>query len=212
MRTSLILVILFTIITGSDVFAVDREIYGKIGTGYASDQSRYGLDLAFQYNYVLDPYFVVGPEVGFFWLKWNRTIGVEQVSPGIRADVAADTNAYDVPLFLNATVRIPNLSSTVKVAPFVTVGLGYSFMLINYSQPTFTDAATGEHYESDSVTKFFHGFTWQLVFGVGYQPERSKVEFSVEAGYRGSTLEYESLEIDMSGFVFRVGARYPLGG
>ncbi len=211
-RKSLIPVLLFTMLVATDLFAVDREIYGKIGTGYASDPARYGLDLAAQYNYALDPYFVVGPEAGFFWVQWNRTIGVKDVTPGVRADVTADTNAYDIPVLMNATVRIPNLSNTVKMTPFVTVGLGYSFMLIHYSQPQFTDSATGASYESESVTKFFHGFTWQIVGGVGYQPERSKVEFRLEAGYRGSTLEHESLEIDMSCFMIHVGANYPLGG
>ena len=210
-RISLILVLLFTFLGVRDVFAIDREIYGKIGTGYATEPSRFGLDVACQYNFVLDPYFVVGPEVGFFWVKWNRTIGKEQIS-SVEVDVKSDTNAYDLPVYMNATILLPNARKTLGVTPFATIGLGYSFMIIHYSQPEYTDAGTLKSYESDSITKFFTGFAWQFVLGAGYQPEGSKVEFRGEAGYRDSKLKSDNLEIDFSGYTFRVGAKYPLGG
>ncbi len=210
----LILAVLIVIIAGADAFAIEKDVQGKIGTGYATDPSKFGLDVAFQSNWVLDPYFVVGPEVGFFWVYWSRKIGTENVGGPLQADVKADTNAYDIPVYMNATLRLPNLKKVIYVTPYATLGLGYSFMMLHYSQPTFTDTSQtpARSYEKESIYKFFTGFTWQFVAGAGFQPEGSKVEFLGELGYRNSTLKSGNLELDMTGFTIRLGVKYPMGG
>lgn len=211
-RVCLMMFMLLVLIAGTDVFAVDKDIQGKVGTGYATDPAKFGLDVAFQYNWILDPYFTAGPEVGFYWIYWSRKIGTEDVGSAVLADVKADTNSYDVPVFMNATLRLPNLKKALYVTPYATLGLGYSFMMLHYSQPSFHDENTGRDFEKDSVTKFFTGFTWQLVAGAGFQPEGSKVEFMGEVGFRNAILKSGNLELDMSGFTIRVGVKYPLGG
>jgi hypothetical protein len=211
-RVYLALTVIMVVLAAMDGFAIEKDIQGKIGTGYATDPDKFGLDVVFQNNWTLDPYFILGPEVGFFWVKWSRKIGTKDAG-GVTVDVKADTNAYDIPVFMNATLRLPNLKKAIYITPYATLGLGYSFMLLYYSRPTFIDNSQvpARTYEKDTLTKLFTGFTWQFVAGAGFQPEGSKVEFLGEAGYRNATLKSGSLELDMSGFMFRLGVKYPLG-
>ncbi len=202
---------LLLVMSASPLMAVEKEIQGRIGAGYATDPSKFGLDVAFQHTWKLDPYFVLGPEVGFFWLQWNRKLGVEHLGGSVYADVKADTNAYTMPAFMNAQLRLPVLKKYIYVEPYTTIGLGWGFMILHYSQPEFTDYPSGKSYDEEKVTKFFHGFSWQVLVGAAFQPDGSKVGFIGEAGYRGMKLEYDNLEVDMSGFMFRLGVRYPFG-
>lgn len=201
--------LLAILLSAAPLSAVERDIQGKIGTGYASDPAKFGLDLNFQYNWVLDPYFAVGFDSGLYWIRWDQKIGEKNVPPTV--DVKADSNAYMVPVIADAQIRLPVLKDKIYLTPYATIGLGYSFMLLTYSQPTFTDSATGESYDKEQIYKFFSGLTWQLLGGAGYQFRNSRVEFFGEAGYRNAKLKSGDLELDMTGFVFRLGARYPLG-
>lgn len=200
------IVFFLVLLCTAPAFAVERDIQGKLGTGYAYDPSKFGLDFSLQYNWVLDPYFALGAESGFYWIYWSRKIASGE-TVGISSDIKADTNAYMIPVIANAQLRLPNLIKKIYVMPYVTVGLGYSFMMIHYSEP---DIAASE-YDGESVTKFFKGFTWQLIAGAGYQPEGSNVEFIGELGYRRAALKTGTTEIDMSGLVIRLGVKYPLG-
>ena len=189
--------------------AVERDVQGKLGTGYSSDPAKFGLDLNFQYNWVLDPYFAVGLDSGLYWIRWDRKIGTENV--GVDVDVKADSNVYMIPVIADAQIRFPVLRDYILVTPYATIGMGYSFMLMTYSQPDFQDSVTGKNYDKERKYKFFTGLTWQLLAGAGYQFKNSKVEFFAEAGYRSAKLKSGDLELDMSGLVMRIGAKYPLG-
>ncbi len=208
-----IIIIFFTLIViGTTVngFSANTELNGALGTSYASDPSKYGFDLSLRYSWLLDPYFVTGIESGFVWVRWDRKIGVKQEGT-VFVDVKADTNAYIVPMMFNAQVRLPNLKDKLYVTPFITIGLGYSFMILHYSQPDFTDSNTGKSYTADSITKLFSGLSWELFFGASLKPAAdSKVDFYAEAGYRSLPLKSGDLELDMSGLVIRLGVRYPL--
>lgn len=212
-RTLIVLALLALAFSALPALAVERDVQGKLGTGYSSDPDKFGLDLNFQYNWVLDPYFAVGLDSGLYWIRWDRKIGTEDIGggPGPYADVKADTNVYMFPVIADAQVRLPVLKDMIFVTPYVTIGFGYSFMLLTYSQPDFTDSNTGESYEKERKYKFFTGLTWQLLAGAGYQFKNSKVEFFAEAGYRSAKLKSGDLELDMSGLVMRIGAKYPLG-
>lgn len=202
--------LIIIVCTSSSIFAASREINGTLGTSYADDPAKYGLDISLRYNWLLDPYFVTGLESGFFWVKWDRKIGVKQEG-SVYVDVKADTNAYLIPVMFNAQVRLPNLKDKLYVTPFATIGLGYSFMVLHYSQPDFTDSNTGETYNAESITKLFTGLSWELFFGASLKPASdSKVDFYAEAGYRSLPLKSGDLELDMSGLVIRLGVRYPL--
>lgn len=206
----LIFSLIIMIIASSNVFAANSELNGTLGTSYADDPAKYGLDISLHYNWLLDPYFVTGLESGFYWVKWDRKIGVKQQG-SVFVDVKADTNAYLIPMMFNAQVRLPNLKDKLYVTPFVTIGLGYSFMILHYSQPDFTDSNTGKSYNADSITKLFSGLSWELFFGASLKPAAdSKVDFYAEAGYRSLPLKSGDLELDMSGLVIRLGVRYPL--
>jgi len=213
-RTLTILALLALAFSAVPVLAVERDIQGKLGTGYSSDPAKFGLDLNFQYNWVLDPYFAIGLDSGLYWIRWERKLGTEDTS-GIGAgpfvDVKADSNVYMFPVIADAQVRLPVLKDMIFVTPYATIGFGYSFMLLTYSQPDFTDSNTGESYEKERKFKLFTGLTWQLLAGAGYQFKNSKVEFFAEAGYRSAKLKSGDLELDMSGLVTRIGAKYPLG-
>jgi len=192
------------------LFAVERDIQGKLGTGYSSDPAKFGLDLNFQYNWVLDPYFAVGLDSGLYWIRWDRKIGTKD-SGGVDVDVKADSNVYMLPVIADAQIRLPVLKDIIFITPYATIGMGYSFMLLTYSQPDFQDSVTGKNYDKKREYKFFTGLTWQLLAGAGYQFKNSKVEFFAEAGYRSAKLKSGDLELDMSGLVMRIGAKYPLG-
>jgi len=213
-RTLIILVLLALAFSALPALAVERDIQGKLGTGYSSDPAKFGLDLNFQYNWVLDPYFVIGLDSGLYWIRWERKIGTEGLGAGNTApfvDVKADSNVYMFPVIADAQIRLPVLKDYIFVTPYATIGFGYSFMLLTYSQPDFTDSNTGESYEKERKYKFFTGLAYQLLAGAGYQFKNSKVEFFAEAGYRSAKLKSGDLELDMSGLVMRLGAKYPLG-
>ena len=175
----------------------DNEFIWKIGTGYASDPGKFGLDLSFNYIYNIDPFFVFGLEADFFWIKWSSTIG--EVNPGGSATGSekADTNLYTFPLFANAQVRLPMLKKLIYVEPFLTIGLGYSFMILNYS----SDEGNG--------TDFYSGFAWQVMTSAAYKiSDASAVDFVFDLGYRSIKPDKGNVEIDMSGAFFRAGVRF----
>jgi opacity protein-like surface antigen len=186
--------------------AVVTDVQGKLGTAYAVGAERFGLDLSCQYFWEIDPFFALGGEAGFFWIKWNRTIGTRTVGAST-VDVKADTNAYDLPFFVNAQLRLPNLRKVIYVMPYLTIGLGGSFMVMHYSEPDYS----GTDYDGESITRFFGGFSWQVIAGAGFRPEGSKIEFMAEAGYRGSKLKSQEIELNMSGVIIRAGVKYPFG-
>ncbi|MGV7929051.1 MAG: outer membrane beta-barrel protein [Spirochaetota bacterium] len=212
-RTLIVLALLALAFSALPALAVERDIQGKLGTGYSSDPAKFGLDLNFQYNWVLDPYFAIGLDSGLYWIRWERKIGTEDLGGGggPYADVKADSNVYMLPVLADAQIRLPVLKDYIFVTPYATIGFGYSFMLLTYSQPDFTDSNTGESFNKERKYKFFTGLTWQLLAGAGYQFKNSKVEFFAEAGYRSAKLKSGDLELDMSGLVMRIGAKYPLG-
>jgi len=212
-RTLIVLALLALAFSALPALAVERDIQGKLGTGYSSDPAKFGLDLNFQYNWVLDPYFAIGLDSGLYWIRWERKIGTEDLGGGggPYADVKADSNVYMLPVLADAQIRLPVLKDYIFVTPYATIGFGYSFMLLTYSQPDFTDSNTGQSYEKERKYKFFTGLTWQLLAGAGYQFKNSKVEFFAEAGYRSAKLKSGDFELDMSGLVMRIGAKYPLG-
>jgi opacity protein-like surface antigen len=175
----------------------DNEFIWKIGTGYASDPGKFGLDLSFNYIYNIDPFFVFGLEADFFWIKWSSTVG--EVNPGgsVTASEKADTNLYTFPLFANAQVRLPMLKKLLYVEPFFTIGLGYSFMILDYS----SDEGDG--------TDFYSGFAWQIMTSAAYKiSDASAVDFVFDLGYRSIKPDKGNVEIDMSGAFFRAGVRF----
>jgi len=209
-RTLIVLALLALAFSALPALAVERDIQGKLGTGYSSDPAKFGLDLNFQYNWVLDPYFAIGLDSGLYWIRWDRKIGTKD-ELGVDVDVKADSNIYMLPVIADAQIRLPVLKDYIFITPYATIGFGYSFMLLTYSQPDFTDSVTNKDYDKERKYKFFTGLTWQLLAGAGYQFKNSKVEFFAEAGYRSAKLKSGDLELDMSGLVMRIGAKYPLG-
>lgn len=208
-----IVLILIMVYSAAEVFAADTGLDGKLGTSYATDPAKFGMDLSLQYNWLLDPFFVMGVESGLYWVQWSRKVGEDEVTPALSGDLKADTNAFYIPIMLDAQVRLPNLRKKLVIAPYITIGIGYPVMITRFSQPAYTDENSVDHPE-ENKTKFFSGFAWQIVAGAGYKPsDQSKVEFLGEFGYRNAQLKNEdNIEIDMSGFMIRIGVRYPFGG
>ena len=135
----------------------DNEFMWKIGTGYASDPEKFGLDLSFNYIYNIDPFFVFGLEADFFWIKWTNTLGDVNAGGSAQGSLKAETNLYTFPLFANAQVRLPMLKKIIFVEPFLTVGLGYSFMVLDYSS------------SAESDQDFYSGFAWQVMTSAAYK-------------------------------------------
>jgi hypothetical protein len=174
----------------------DNEFIGKLGTGYASDPGKFGLDLSLNYIYNLDPVFVFGFEADFFWVKWKNELSDVNAGGAANGSLTAETNLYTFPLFANAQVRFPFLKSKIYVEPSITVGLGYCFMILDYSSDT------------DSGTDLYSGFAWQTFASFSYKIfEKSAVDFVLDIGYRDITPSRDRVEIDMSGVFTRLGVR-----
>jgi hypothetical protein len=198
--------VILSIFISTNAFPYAKTLDGKLGTGYASEPEKFGWQLNFMWLADLDPFFGLGFEPGIYWAKWERKISSKEEG-NVPANVKADSNAYIIPVLADAQIRLPNLQSKIYVIPYVTLGLGYSLMILHYTIPEYSGSES-----SETKTKLFHGLTWQLMFGMSYDPgSSSKIRFIAEAGYRSAQLSKGNLEIDMSGIVINIGVRYPLG-
>jgi len=174
----------------------DNEFSGKLGTGYAKDPEKFGLDLSLNYIYNLDPVFVFGFEGDFFWVKWNNKLGDVNAGGAVNGALTASTDLYTFPFFANAQIRLPFLREKLYIMPSVTVGLGYAFMILDYASDT------------ENETDLYTGFAWQVLGSASYKIfQNSAVDFVLDFGYRGLTLEKDRIEIDMSGIITRIGVK-----
>ncbi len=142
---------------------------------------------------------MAGLEADFFWLPWEKKLGTDPGPPA--KEIVASTNAYAIPVYFNAQVRLPFLERKIRVEPYVTLGLGYSMMILTYNQPD----------RERDVTKFYHGFTWQLIPGVSFSPAmESRIRFIGEIGYRSLEVKNSHEKIDMSGILARLGVVFSI--
>jgi hypothetical protein len=181
-----------------------KEFMGKIGTAYSSKPEKFGLDFSMSYFYKIDPYFYIGGELDYFWIKWDRSLGEEDIGL-VSADKKATTNAYIIPLFFDFQVRLPNLLKKIYIIPAITGGIGWSGMILNNSISEHT--VNNELIKASSSSDFYNGFAAQLFFSAYYQPENSKIMFLSDIGYRWVFPEKNGIEFDMSGFFIRLGVK-----
>ncbi len=173
-----------------------HEFIGKLGTGYASDPGKFGLDLSLNYIFNLDPVFVFGFEGDLFWIKWNNALSDVNAGGSANGSLKAETNLYTIPVFANAQIRFPFLRDKIYVMPAITVGLGYCFMVLDYDSDT------------NKGTDLYSGFAWQVLASFSNKIYKdSAVEFVFDLGYRGLSPDRNNVEIDMSGFITRLGVK-----
>jgi hypothetical protein len=182
--------------------AAPSSIDGKIGAGYALDPGKWGLEMDLLYLKDLDPYFGIGIDPGFYWLNWQQKLGDITTDSGVNASEVKETDAFMVPVFATAQLRMVFLQEMIGIEPYLNIGLGYSAMFLSYSNA-----------KNKSKVDYYGGFSWQLVAGTVYTPKgATKIKFLVEAGYRSADVKHgNNISIDMSGLIFNVGVRYPLG-
>ena len=174
----------------------DNEFIGKIGTGYAADPGKFGLDVSLNYIYNLDPVFVFGLEGDFFWVQWSNKLEDVNAGGSVNGSLKAETNLYTFPFFANAQVRLPFLKEKLFFEPSFTIGLGYAFMILDYSS------------DEDSGTDFYSGYAWQAYASAAYKlVQNSAVDFVLDLGYRGIHPDKDNVVIDMSGFIARIVVR-----
>ncbi len=173
----------------------DNEFIGKLGTSYAAKPGKFGMDLSLNYIFNIDPVFVFGLESDIFWIKWKTVVG--EVNKGsANGDLTANTDLFTIPLFANAQVRLPFLKSKIYFEPAITVGLGYCFMILDYSS------------QSGNETDLYSGFAWQAFASAYYKIyQNSAVDFVLDLGYRGLSPEKDNYLFDMSGVIARLGVR-----
>lgn len=173
-----------------------REFIGKLGFGYAEDPGKSGLDLSLNYIFNIDPVFVFGLEADFFWIEWKNKLRDVNAGGSANGSLTAETNLYSIPLFANVQVRLPFLKEKIYVEPAITVGLGYSFTVLDYTS------------DKESDTDLYSGFAWQTFASFYYKIfQKSAVDFVLDLGYRGMSPERNRIEIDMSGVFGRIGVR-----
>ena len=190
---------LITLVFSTALFAQTASLDVKGGIQYPKDPDKLGFDSALTFNLGLDKYFTAGVESGFGWLKWKDKegkVGLGNVSGGIGAAKVETSNLYSLPLLVVGTVRLADMREDYGIMPYITGGAGYSWTWFR---------------DPDYKTKF-DGFTWQAVGGVEIKlGSDSNLAFIIEGGYRGAALENkDKYELDMSGFIARVGVSIPL--
>lgn len=205
-----IIFVVFIITSAVNSYAVQKEFIGKIGTSYASDPGKFGLDISLNYLFDIDPYFVAGGEVDFFWLRWENNLDKMEEVESLSGELITSTNAFTIPIFFNAQLRLPNLAKKIYVEPFFTIGIGWSFMVLHYSRPEYTDADSIVHLQ-ENIIHFYSGFAWQVVAGVSLKPaEESRIAFIFDFGYRGTSPKREkgTIKYKMSGILIRLGVKF----
>jgi len=200
----LIIMLFSSFAYSDDNFDSKREFIGKIGTAYSSKPGKFGLDFSLNYFYKIDPYFFIGGELDYFWIKWDRSLGEEDIGL-VSADKKATTNAYIFPVFFDFQIRLPNLLKKIYVIPAITGGVGWSGMILNNSISE--HIVDNETVKASSSYNFYNGFAAQLFFSAYYQPENSKIMFLSDLGYRWILPEKDGIEFDMSGFFIRLGVK-----
>ena len=154
MKKILIITTLLLLLTTNDLFSIETEFAGKIGTSYAKKPNKWGLDISLNYIFNIDPYFVAGFDYNLLWIPWKRTLDEAEFGLIAAGDVVAKTQAIIMPLLFNVQLRLPNLVKYIYVEPTFTVGLGYTLMVLDNSIP-----------DEDDKTWFYHGFAWQILLG-----------------------------------------------
>ncbi len=206
----LALFVLVIVVSSTSVYAGGSEFMGKIGTAYGDKPGKFGLDVSLNYIYDFDPYFVFGFEADFYWLSFEEVVGQNDTGGGVMEDVMKSNNLYTFPVYFNVQVRLPFLVKHIFVEPALTIGLGYSFMILNYSQPQYTDDTPTTYAARDNVD-FYHGFAWQVIPSVSFKPsEESNVAFVADIGYRGMYPSKGNSEMSLSGMLFRVGVKFKI--
>lgn len=193
----------------SSAFAVESNFDGKLGGAWAFDPAMPGLDVGANYQWILDPFFSAGVESGLFWIRWDQQRKTE-VTGQSNASVKATTNAYSIPVLATAQIRLPNVKEKINVLPYLSIGLGYSFMPLTYSDPSYTDVSGNFHSAKDSF-KFHTGFTWKIAAGAAYTPEGSRIAFLGETGFIGAHLYSGNTDRNMSRMFIDLGVRFSLG-
>ena len=79
-------------------------------------------------------------------------------------------------------------------------------MILDESIPEYEKSGGGTVEASDNVD-IYSGFAWQIIGSLSYRPENSRIFFVFDFGYRGLDLEKNNIELDMSGFIGRVGVK-----
>jgi len=189
--------------------AMEKTFDGKLGGGYAFYPKMPGFDIVADYQWVLDPFFSAGGEAGLFWVKWEENRGKELVGQS-NSSLKATTNAFAVPVLGIAQIRLPNVKEKISVLPYLTVGLGYTFMPLTYSDPEYTDAG-GITHKSKSNFYLFHGFTWKVMLGGAFTPAGSNIAFLGETGVVGSNVAHGNSDIGMTRIVLNAGVRFTFG-
>ncbi len=202
------LIALIAVCSSSAAFAIgeQKNFDIKLSGGYASYPDRPGFGLLADYLWSLDPYFAAGLETGFFWVKWEEKRGKALVGQS-DANLKATTNAFSIPALAVGQVRFQNVKEKFNILPYATVGLGYTFMPVTYSDPSYTDS-NGTHHDAKKLRQLYHGFTWEIFAGAAYSPSGSNVNFLGEIGYVGSKPSKGNIDIDMSRFMINLGVRF----
>ncbi|RME87880.1 MAG: hypothetical protein D6767_11130 [Candidatus Hydrogenedentota bacterium] len=172
----------------------------KAGASKAKAPDKWGFDAALSYNYGVDRFLALGLEPQFQWLNYDAVVGTTtDLNTGVTTNVVKKINVYSLPYLLSLRLRFPNES---MIEPHLVVGAGY-----------------GWTWSVGDTTTQYSGLAWQVVGGAaialgggGEWGSTSSIKILLEVGYRGYKPSKDSVEIDMSGLMTRVGIRFSFGG
>lgn len=208
------LVVLGIVFSLSSAFAVDMDI--KLGAAGPADPDKVGFDAALSLNVPLVPmsndggvgfYFGVTP--GFQWISWEKDLNDELNLGSISASKKLEEELIYVPVMANFQVRFPVFVTEQASAFYINVGAGYSWGMYTYDRPEYTDGTTTV--EAMKIEETLSGFVYEATVGFAFKAN-SNLSILAEVGYRGSEIEKDDYQIDMSGWIAHVGARLSFGG
>ena len=195
----ILLAALFMFTFSVSVFALGSTVEVKGGIQYPTDLEKVGFDSAATLNIGVDKYFTLGAETGFGWLKWKDKVG--DVGLGdVPLSESTTNNLYTLPLLAVARIRMADMMESNGFMPYVSGGIGYSWTWYKLPEDTYK----------------FSGLTWQGIVGVEVKlGADSNLSLVIEGGYKGATLTNskdfaKDVELDMSGFMGRIGVSFPI--
>ncbi len=190
-------IFLFCLISAAGAQQFNAGLGLGINTPDAPDQTGFN-SKAFG-EYAVNKYFAIGLETGFDMLKKDK--GKKVKVGDAELTTAEDTDFYTIPALLTLRLSFPVGEYNSPLKPYILGGLGYSWTRTN---------CTGKN-------ETFNGLTYQALGGITYDLgyDAANMNIFLEAGWRWTdieaSIERENLELDMSGFLARIGVSFPLG-
>lgn len=184
-----------------------------IKLGAASQKTagdRVGFNAGIGYNHAIDKYFVINPEIGLNWHKFDKGTGTQVTfSTGQTGELVNKNNSFLVPVLLNAKILIPTgndeWGGSSLFTPYLGIGAGWAWMFNTVETPEYQGTM------ADKKQSTLNGLMYQVFGGFAFKvAQDSNVQFLLEGGYRGGEVELNNARLNVGGFFANGGVKIAL--